>query len=277
MKKFRWKIIVAITLIALIFIVKVNSNGEFKYISAYLFTDYRQTLKTLGQQYNINFVYEVDDSFIDNALIGPNLNNKAEQISDYELSRYSVLLAELFSTYPEVVIKNEIHTIKLASSLILYGVSYGGTSIESTLYLTSSGSGNGFTDTYITELFHHEFSSILMRNHHFPQDKWSMVNPAKFKYAQNAYEILRAISEDTETTGSDALYKNGFLTKYSMSTLENDVNIYVEAVFTKPNHLKNLINFYPMVKQKFLLLKQFYLSIDPDFSTLFDQILITRQ
>lgn len=271
MKKFRWQL-ATIVILFTIFFITINNNIGFNYLSAYLFTDYKQTLENLGQKHNIKFIYEVNDSFIEKSLKGENLNNSAKQISGYELSRYSVLLPLFFTKYPINIINKEIKTIKLASSLTLFGVSYGGTSIDSTLYLTSSGLNKGYTDLYIEELFHHEFSSILMRNHHFPKTKFSNHNPSGFKYAQNVDDILRAITHDTSTTGNDALYENGFLTKYSMSTLENDVNMYVEAIFTKPKDLRNLINNHPIIKKKYLIVKKFYLGVNSDFSEIFDLI-----
>jgi len=272
MKKFRWQIIIVITIIGLMVSVKTNNSIGFNYLSAYLFTDYEKTLENLGKKYDIKFVYEIDDSFIEKTLMGVNLNNSAKQISNFELARYSVLLPLFFSKYPDSIIKNDVKTIKLAASLTLFGVSYGGTSVGSTLYLTSSGFNNGYNDLYLEELFHHEFSSILMRNHRFPSTKFATNNPAKFKYAKNVDDILRAITQDTSTTGDNILYKNGFLTKYSMSTLENDVNMYVETIFTKPKHLQNLINNYPAIKNKYLVVKQFYLGINPAFSKTFNLI-----
>ena len=272
MKKIRWQIAIVSLIVISIFVAKEFGVGQIKYVYAYMFTDYKQALASLGKQYNINFVYKVNNTFIDSPLLSQNLNNKAEQISDFELSRYSVLLPVFFSKYPKVVINDEIKIIKLAHSLILFGVSYGGTSIDSTLYLTSSGYNNGYTDTYIEELFHHELSSILMRNHRFPQEAWSSLSPTNFKYSQNVNDILRAISEDTSTTGNDILFKNGFLTKYSMSTLENDVNMYAETIFTKPKHLQALIKKHPIINNKYLIVKKFYLNINPDFSKAFDSI-----
>ena len=272
MKKIRWQIAVVSLIIISIFIVKEFGVNQIKYTYAYVFTDYKQTLNSLGKQYNINFIYKVNDTFIDSPLLGKNLTNKAEQISDYELSRYSILLPIIFSKYPEIIIKKDIKNIKLAHSLTLFGVSYGGTSIGNTLYLTSLGYSNGYTDSYIEELFHHEFSSVLMRKYKFNAQKFSSYNPHGFKYAQNVDDILRAITQDTSTTGNDTLYKNGFLTRYSMSTLENDVNVYAEAIFTKPKYLRNLINNYPVINKKYLVMKQFYLGINSDFSKIFDII-----
>ncbi|MCK5335933.1 MAG: hypothetical protein KAQ67_07215, partial [Gammaproteobacteria bacterium] len=212
MKKSYWRLLVATVLVAVALLIKTTSDGQFKYTYTYFFSDYTHSFNELSKKYKIDFIYSVDESFIDPSLIGVSLINKAENISDFELSRYSVLLADIFSEYPENVIKDEISTIKLASTLTLFGVSYGGTSINSTLYLTSSGLENGYSDIYIKELFHHEFSSILMRKHHFPREKWAKFNSINFKYAQNASDILEAISKDKGTEGNNLLYKNGFLT-----------------------------------------------------------------
>lgn len=272
MKKTLLPLILLVTVIATSYFYKVSTSGQLRYLTNYIFTDYKQSIAKLGEKYDIKFITNIDSSFIDNSLIGENLKNEAKPIRDYELARYAVLLPELFSRYPDAIIKNDIKVIKLSSSLTLYGVGYGGANLNSILYLTSSGFDNGYTEAYIEELFHHELSSIFLRKHQFDSAKFTSYNPNGFKYAQSTNEILRAISEDTESKGNTALYKNGFLTKYSMSTLENDINMFAETIFTKPNHLRKLINEYPAINKKYLIVKQFYININPKFSSLFNNI-----
>ncbi len=45
-----------------------------------------------------------------------------------------------------------------------YDVPYGGTNSTDAVYLVNRGAPLGYTDKYLEQTFHHEFSSILFRN-----------------------------------------------------------------------------------------------------------------
>ena len=100
MKKSYWAFILTLFVLAIILIAKENVNGQYNYLNAYLFSDYKKELTSLGKQYNVKFDYKIGDTFIDKSLLGQGLQNSATPISDYELARYSVLLPEIFSRYP---------------------------------------------------------------------------------------------------------------------------------------------------------------------------------
>jgi len=275
MKKYNRRTVQALALLMLVLSFMVSNKpsiNSLKYNYAYYFTDYMKIFSALGNQFKIDIIYNINNDFLKEDIFDVSLINSASKMSDFELSRYSVLLPKFFSKYPKSIIQDELKTIKLAGSLTLYSVFYGGTSIGSTLYLTSLGYDKGYTDEYIEKLFHHEFSSILMRNHEFPQNAWNASNVTEFKYAQTNKEIRRAIAEDTGTVGNHGIYSRGFLTKYSMSTLENDFNVMAEQVFTDPGRLKTLIQQYPIIRKKYELLRIFYLDIDPKFINVFDKL-----
>lgn len=259
-------------LAGLAFVLKGQSGGQLQYWPTYLLTDYKAALNQLARQYQVNIIATLDDDFIDLAWRGNPANGKASPISDYELARFSKLLPRFFQSYPVAIIQNDLQAIKLSAALEFHGVSYGGTSHGATLYLTSTGHANGYTDEYIAQLFHHEFSSLLMRKYPFPVKQWTASNQPDFTYAKNTTEILRSIREDRDMTGNEALYKNGFLSKYAMSTLENDFNTYAETLFTDPMQLARLVKTYPKIKQKYQLLKRFYLGIDPGFLPVFELV-----
>jgi len=240
------------------------SVNTVKYYYAYYFSDHKKAFAYLEEQYKVDIIYNIDDDFLNEDIFNVSLNNSAQQMSDFQLARYSVLLLEFFSKYPKSIIHDELKMIKLSGALILYGIRYGGTSVGSSVYLTGM---DYHTDVFAEEIFHHEFSSILMRNHKFPQDAWQASNLTEFKYA-----LRRAIVEDTDRVGNDLVYSKGFLTKYAMSNLENDFNVMAEQVFTNPKRLKILIQQYPIIKKKYILLREFYLGIDPKFINVFDKL-----
>jgi len=252
MKKNNRRIIQALALLMLVLSFWVSNKpniNSVKYNYAYYFTDSKQVFAVLGDRFNVNINYNIDNDFFDESIFSDNLINSATQMSDFELSRFSVLLPYFFSKYPESIIQDELKTINLSETLTIFSVPYGGTSIGSAIYLTGLSYS---TDAYIEETFHHEFSSILMRNHKFPYAAWQGSNLIEFKYAQNDAEIRQAILEGTDTVGSHRVYSKGFLTKYAMSTLENDFNVMAEQVFTNPKRLKILIQQYPIIMKKII-------------------------
>ena len=87
-------------------------------------------------------------------------------------------------------------------------------------------------------------------------------------------EVLASIHKGVDDNYSDPdLLKQGFLNRYAQSNFENDFNLYAEVIFTFPEKMRQLINQYPRVKQKYLFVKSFYINIDKGFSSVFDKIL----
>lgn len=121
-------------------------------------------------------------------------------------------------------------------------------------------------------IFHHEFSSVLMFNYKFPSEQWLAANPSGFRYLNDHRKELRSVVEDTDPKGSDQLYQQGILRKYATSSMENDVNAYAAMAFTDPDRMRMLINNYLIIQSKYLVLKQFYLSLSPEFAKHFDKI-----
>ena len=112
-----------------------------------------------------------------------------------------------------------------------------------------------------------------MRNYNFPVQLWMDANKAGFKYIEDYGKVLESVENDTDLAGEEQYYNNGFIAKYSYTTYENDFNLFAEMVFTEPDRLKELVNKYPLIKKKYLIVKDFYLSISPVFADTFSKIL----
>jgi hypothetical protein len=77
---------------------------------------------------------------------------------------------------------------------------------------------------------------------------------------------------DAEKIEPKFLHERGLIRQYAETGLENDFNTYAEVIFTKPKKMKKLISDYPIIKRKYEVFKDFYLSIDKDFAPVFDKI-----
>ena len=149
-----------------------------------------------------------------------------------------------------------------------YEVGYGGTNSTDALYLTNSGTAAGYSDLYLEQTFHHEYSSILYRNYpsFIDEEAWKEINIAGFDYndPENGVGAIRnnESSQDLDT----ALCKKGFLTQYSLSGIENDINTFAQNIFSPSAGFWKIVDQYPRIKQKVKLLIDFYNKIDPLFT-----------
>ncbi|PCJ54372.1 MAG: hypothetical protein COA79_21890 [Planctomycetota bacterium] len=197
----------------------------------------------------------------------PPINAKIVQIDENEVLRYPMILKNVLSKYPKKVLLKNLKKIVLAKSLSFYGLQYGGTYSTYTVYLTSKGISRGYTNDYLINSIHHEFSSILFRNYNFPKEKWKSLNLKGFKYTNNSIdggiEALKA--GKAGLIGSHLWYKQGFLAEYSISALEEDFNLYSASILTNPIHIKKLAKKYTLIKKKLDLWLSFYNSIDINF------------
>ena len=212
----------------------------------------------------IRIHFTADEDLLPKSWRRVTINGKITGISDAELRRFPQLLRKALSRYPKSVITKNLKRIVLLESISFYGLEYGATYSTDTIYLSSKGRDLGYTDRYLIDGFHHEFSSILFRNYRFPSRRWEMCNPSHFSYTGSGVDALR--HGQTSLEGSEDLYWDGFLAGYSVSALEEDYNVYSGIAFSQPERLRQLIREYPRVREKFFVWLEFYRSIDPYFT-----------
>lgn len=225
---------------------------------------------TIENKYGIEVLISDDPGFFPREWLLPPISAKSSKLSQKQAKRFSGLLEKALSRYPFKVISENLNTIGLSKSLSFYDVGYGGTNSTSMVYLSSKGKKFGYSDDYLISIFHHEFSSILLRNHAFPKKKWLSNNPTDFEYKYENYGRkagVEAIKHEKELlNGSDELYQKGFLTQYSVSDFEEDFNMYSATILTNPNEFKAQMNKYEAIKRKFNIWLDFYNSIDDSFT-----------
>lgn len=236
-----------------------------------LFGDYRGTLVALERKYGMAVEYDDAVGSLPELWRVAPADGQATAIDEVGLSRYARILPVELEKYPPEVIAANLDNIYLMGTLRLFGVDYGGTSLEKSLYLTGGPRVKGYDDHYLESLFHHEFSSILLRQHSFPESRWKALNPTGFEYTENDEEVLLAIASG-ELKGSETLHQQGFLAEYGRTTLENDFNVYAETVFVDPDRMQSLVNEHRAIREKYKLLKDFYLGVSPDLQDVFARI-----
>jgi hypothetical protein len=198
----------------------------------------------------------------------PPINAEAEPIQVSEIERCKKILANALSKYPFDMLARELKSVYFMRAMKFYDVGYGGTNSTDALYLTNNGHSMGYTNLYVEQTFHHEFSSILYRNHTslFSEREWSRANAPSFSYTdpENGVGAIRdnRSSQEFDTV----LCEKGFLTQYSTSGIENDLNTFAQNLFSPSEGFWDIVERFPRIKKKLRLIIAFYNRIDPVFS-----------
>jgi Putative zinc-binding metallo-peptidase len=206
----------------------------------------------------VHYVYKPKENFPPSWLESPNLV-RGRQPSLREVERFIPLVDTFLSTYSRTVINKNLKHIYLISEFYLYGKSYGGTYDKSSLYINSKAANKEPSDLFLLSVMHHEFSSILMKNYKFPKEEWLAINLPGFKYSGSGREML---GQPNLYSQSEEWLSNGFLVKYSQSSLENDFNMLAFWLFTRTSQLRELGWEHIKLQRKIDLAIDFYKSID---------------
>lgn len=185
-----------------------------------------------------------------------------------EIKRSKLVIARALNKYPVATLEANLKKIYFLKSMEFFGVGYGGTNSTAELYLTNDAAKNGYTDTYIEQSFHHEFSSILFRNYTSRLDTvaWKKANIAGFDYNDPEAGVGAIRNNESSQELDSVLCRKGFLTQYAYSSLENDVNTVAQNLFTPEENFWAYAEKFPRIKQKVKLLIAFYNKINPVFT-----------
>ncbi len=166
--------------------------------------------------------------------------------------------------YPADILAKNLHAVYFLRSMSFFGVGYGGTNSTDALYFTNDGVDNGYTDFYLEQNLHHEFSSILYRNHseYLDTSSWKAANIEGFDY-NDPEAGVGAIRKNQSSQDLDSeLAEKGFLTQYAYSSLENDVNTLAQNLFRPDPKFWEFVEKYPRIRTKVNLLIHFYGELD---------------
>lgn len=199
---------------------------------------------------------------------GGSIKATGEQITLDEMQRAEPIIITALKKYPQSLLNKTLRSVYLIKSMSFYNVGFGGTNSNDAVYVTNNGEAKGYTDSYIEQTFHHEFSSILFRDYPSLIDTttWKQQNDPGFDY-NDPENGVGAIKNNQSSQGlSTELAGKGMLTQYAMSSLENDINTIAQNLF-KPNpDFWNIADKYPRVGNKVKLLIAFYGKLNPVFT-----------
>ncbi len=266
LRRIKGKIVIAIALLVGLYLLQRGGLVDFRSEKqCSVAGEVEATIHEMGLKYGIQIRYDATEKAIPELWRIPPSNATAEPILRVNLCRHIHTLSLELKKYPPAILKRDLSTIYLLNTLSFYGVQYGGTSLNGSIYLTGGSKSEGYTDAYFATLLHHEMSSIFFSAYPFPTEDWSSINPENFHYAESDRQVLEAISKGDERSNAERLFREGFLSEYGLSTIENDFNLFAEMAFTHPQELKRLAEKHPKIRQKAELLKKFYTGISKDF------------
>ncbi len=194
------------------------------------------------------------------------INPRAAPLDALERERMINILDRAFSKYPDHILKDNLNRVYAVKSLTFYDVPYGGTNSGNTVYLADYSSSHASSDHFLEGVFHHEFSSILMRScvSFFDEKEWKKNNPAGFLYGKGGVNAI--LNGEASLAFDPSLFDQGFLNKYSQSALEEDINVFAQNLFTGGSGFWSIADEYPRIRKKAGLLIAFYHRIDPVFT-----------
>ncbi len=196
----------------------------------------------------------------------PEIKPSAVAVDKGEAFRSQICAEEALKRYPVELVKKNLKAVYFAKELNFYGVQFGGTNSQDTIYLANRGERQGFTGEYLVSAFHHEFSSILLRNYwdKFDEDAWFDANAPGVEYRDGGVIAIRDGMSDT--TFKAKYNVDGFLNEYGNASLEEDFNTFAEALFGSDRTFWTLVDRYPRLAKKKDLIVAFYGKLDPMFT-----------
>lgn len=221
-----------------------------------------QAKDTTIQGVKIVFNYSIEN-FPETWRLTP-VNAEGEEIAPPEVDRSKWIMIKALGKYGVDLLEYNLKAVYFLKSMRFFNVGYGGTNSSDALYMTNNGYSLGYTDRYIEQTFHHEFSSILFRNYSQVLDTiaWKRANDPTFDYNDPESGVGAIRTGRSSQLPDTALAKYGFLTEYSMSSLENDINTLAQNLFLPDPGFWSIFDKYPKIRTKTRLLILFYNKLD---------------
>lgn len=218
-----------------------------------------------NDQGEIQIIFFPEPEMFPDNWYGGETNGLAEPLDSSEYERSERILQLALSKYPDGLPEKYLRKIYVLGYLEFFGAEYGGTYSDGIIYLSNRGDGMGYTDLYLEQSFHHEFSSILYYAHpeFFSHKAWIKYNKG-FSYGSGG---VNAIQTGTASIGLSTDYaKMGVLSQYGTSSTEEDFNTFAEQLFCPSPEFWDITDSYPQIKYKVKLIISFYQRIDPVFT-----------
>ena len=221
----------------------------------YLFS---QNADTTVRKVYVGFNYSTD--IFPESWRTPPINATGHQMDRGEIERCKAIIVKALNKYPEILFEHNLKSVFFLKDMKFYDVGYGGTNSPDAVYLTNRGVSSGYTDKYLEQTFHHEFSSVLFRNHpsFLDTNAWKAANAPGFIYNDPENGVGAIRNKQSSQALDTLLCQKGILTQYAGSGIENDVNTIAQNLFSPEKDFWPIVDRFPRIKIKADLLIGFY-------------------
>ncbi|MGG9961317.1 hypothetical protein [Ferruginibacter sp. SUN106] len=195
------------------------------------------------------------------------INAYGKEIASAEIDRTKEVAIKALRKYPTPLLTANLKAIYFLKEMEFFKTPFGGTNSSDNLYITSDGLTHGYTNDYIEQTIHHEFSSILFRNHpeYLDTAAWNKANEPGFVYNDAAGGVGAIQNNQSSQDVDTILCKKGILTQYALSAMENDLNTLAQNLFCPNRGFWKAVEKYPRLKTKVILLISFYSRFNPAY------------
>jgi hypothetical protein len=194
------------------------------------------------------------------------INGKAESLDPSEYTRTQSILDKALKKYPITFLQNNLKKIYVMKAVKFFGQVYGGTNSNDVVYISNNGESMGYTNAFVEQTFHHEFSSILLRKYYtsFDETSFKAANAEGFQYGSGGIDAL--INGESSQHFEAALNENGILCQYGGASVEEDFNTFTENLFLASPGFRELLTKYPRLDRKARIIVRFYKTLEPTFT-----------
>ncbi len=219
---------------------------------------------TLVTESGVRIVWGDDPEMFSEEMTSPPVNAQATSLCWQEYADRAVAaVLNGLAKYPDSILTSNLEAVYLVSRLEMYGAQAGGTVDKSAQRVYIAGASSS---CWMERTFHHEFSSILRFRHPWNIPQWISENPKDFTYGN---DVTAAIERRVSDYLDPQLAEDGFLTEYSLTSLENDFNTYAQYHFLPEHLFWEFVDTYSHVHQKSALLIDFYHTLHPQYTNAF--------
>jgi len=215
--------------------------------------------------FGVELSFTADADIFPMTWLTPEVNGKAVSLDTSEMERSERIIVKALNKYPVELIRKNLLKIYVVRRLEFYGQSYGGTNSAEVLYLSNDGLANGYSDFWIEQAFHSEFSSILFRNFYFlfSEKRWKALNDG-ITYGPSGLDALKQ-SKASKVFDAD-LARRGVLSQYGTASVEEDFNLFAENLFFSSPGFWTLVKDEKRIRKKTDEVIRMYNRIDPMFT-----------
>jgi hypothetical protein len=190
------------------------------------------------------------------------INAKAEPLDLDEQPRCRQILNQVLAKYPRAVLDRHLRKVYVLGRLEYSGITAAGSNSGSAVYVV----GRRYSAAQIEDLFHAEFSSILLRNlpNNLDHTAWHAINPPSFAYLGSGVQAVR--EKKAAMRGNETSREEGFMHDYAKASLEEDFNTIATRLLRGDALLWSAMAKYPRLKAKADLTIAFYQKLDVSYT-----------